>query len=501
VLTGGGTGVLNREGGFSISDAFYVGNVKTSEGLRAFRTRLSDENRIELDPLSGFNASMAISVNDDGTVLGLSVNTTTNASKITRWGGTSMNPTDYGTGSAGSISDGGTIVGTVNNQAVRFVNSLANIPLGTLGGAQSQALDINSSGQIVGASLDAQGRRKPFYFAGAGTLVDLAPTWTSGQANAINDGGTIVGEVGNRAFSFRNSTLSLLPQISIGSGQTSSALDINTGRETVGLSVSGSTSAATYWDATGAAFNLNSLVIGVTDVALTRAVSINTQGQILAWGVQGGQARTYLLTPATSALDASGLLTVNGTAGADTIDLSISGANLVVRVGNTTQSFTTTQVRRINVLAGDGGDRVTIGTGVIGTYVDGAGGNDTINGGQFADTLTGGAGKNFLYGNDGGDRLNGSGGRDYLYGGNGDDFLYGNGGDDFLYGQGNVDRIFGGAGNDRLDGGNGADKLYAEAGLDVLIGGGGTDILDGGADSDLGKTDVGDSFIDIETRF
>jgi len=185
-----------------------------------------------------------------------------------------------------------------------------------------------------------------------------------------------------------------------------------------------------------------------------------------------------------SASLSSGTLTVTGTAADDTITLSRSGGDLVVKVRSQQNSFTNSQVQHINIAAGNGNDKVTIGSGIIGAYVDGGAGNDKIIGGQGNDTLLAGAGRNTLQGGDGDDNLRSSSGRDFLYGEGGNDRLYGNAGDDWLDGGGNVDRLWGGDGNDHIEGGSSVDKLYGGNDADSLYGGSGDDLLSGEAGDD-----------------
>ncbi|MCX8052812.1 MAG: DUF3466 family protein [Armatimonadetes bacterium] len=66
--------------------------------------------------------------------------------------------------------------------------------LGTLGGEESWATDVNNSGAIVGCSTDASGRQRAFLWTADGGMIDLG---TLGGENAaatgINDAGEIVG--------------------------------------------------------------------------------------------------------------------------------------------------------------------------------------------------------------------------------------------------------------------------------------------------------------------
>lgn len=104
--------------------------------------------------------------------------------------------------------------------------------------------------------------------------------------------------------------------------------------------------------------------------------------------------------------------------------------------------FTTSQVKSIKFVGGDGSDRF-VNNYSVPTEAWGNGGDDYLEGANAADTLLGGDGK---------DTLKGFGGNDRLYGGDGIDKLYGMEGNDSLYGGGTTsrDELWGGAGRDRF---------------------------------------------------
>ena len=116
-----------------------------------------------------------------------------------------------------------------------------------------------------------------------------------------------------------------------------------------------------------------------------------------------------------------------------------------------------------------------------GLFLYGWGGNDILEGSQYADKLLGGDGHDFLSGGDGNDFMNGGAGHDALHGGTGNDNMNGGAGDDMLYGNSGNDTLVGGDGIDILEGGAGDDTLGGNAGNDTLNGGDGGDILKGGA--------------------
>ena len=78
--------------------------------------------------------------------------------------------------------------------------------LGTLGGNDSAALDINAAGQIVGASTAADGSRQPFLYEN-GHMVSLGtfggPVWTVSGAAGINASGQVAGQSHNASVERR----------------------------------------------------------------------------------------------------------------------------------------------------------------------------------------------------------------------------------------------------------------------------------------------------------
>jgi Ca2+-binding RTX toxin-like protein len=103
-----------------------------------------------------------------------------------------------------------------------------------------------------------------------------------------------------------------------------------------------------------------------------------------------------------------------------------------------------------SLISNEGNDLINANPAAA-AYIDGRGGNDTINGGPLGDTLVGGTGNDAIHGGDGADLL--SGGAD-------SDLLAGDGGNDVLMGGPGNDTLVGGAGNDTLIGGDGSDTAY-----------------------------------------
>lgn len=107
---------------------------------------------------------------------------------------------------------------------------------------------------------------------------------------------------------------------------------------------------------------------------------------------------------------ATGVLTVNGTAGHDVISAKTVGSNLVVTDNGVTKSFAASKVKSLKVLAKAGADKVTIssnvykpayidtgtGAGVLGDSVQSGSGNDTIIVGSAHSTVLAGNGNDII---------------------------------------------------------------------------------------------------------
>jgi Ca2+-binding RTX toxin-like protein len=187
-------------------------------------------------------------------------------------------------------------------------------------------------------------------------------------------------------------------------------------------------------------------------------------------------------------LFADGTLWINGTSGADRIDIRRIGSNYVVRRSGASPqapaTFDATKVKSIRVDLEGGNDVFSVGKDVQAVSVKGGLGHDNITGGDGNDTLVDNVGNDTIFGGAGDDLIMGGKGRDSLDGGAGDDYIRGGADNDRIFGEDGADRAFGDAGDDWLVGGNGADKLNGGDGNDRLEGENQSDVLDGAAGND-----------------
>ena len=243
-------------------------------------TETIGQTAIDLGALGGQN-SAAAGINDAGQVVG---NADTSAGTSHAFIATNGKMTDLGTlpggqySSALGINNAGQVIGyaEVNSTSTPVSGPHEIFPgypifgggyhavlyqqgqvtdLGTLGGANSVAMAINQSGQIVGTAETATGAQHAFLYQN-GKMQDLGvlnSNWSQAfwgvaysQAYGINNAGAIVGESNSLAF-----------------------LDEN-----------------------GKMYNLNNLV-NIPNITLSQAWAINNVGQILATGYVTGSATPF----------------------------------------------------------------------------------------------------------------------------------------------------------------------------------------------------------------
>jgi probable HAF family extracellular repeat protein len=203
--------------------------------------------------------------------------------------------TDHGTGRAFITGPGG-----IGSQQV---DSLAT---SEPPGAQTlEAHGVNNSGDVVGIAFffdqTCGGYDAPFLFSG-GTIQSLNGLGgCSGQANAINDSGVVVGfegtaAGGSHAFSWDGT----VHDLGAPTGTTiSQALAINSGGTIVGSAQACNICPQVAWvqGTTGGMQLLNDLIDPASGWNLQTAAAINDRGQIAGTGAVNGTIHAFRLTP------------------------------------------------------------------------------------------------------------------------------------------------------------------------------------------------------------
>ncbi len=186
----------------------------------------------------------------------------------------------------------------------------------------SIATDINNAGIVVGLFQNILGNSVAFVRADDGVVVAL-PTLggAHASASAINVGGNVVGSArtsgGNtHACVWRRATeggawavhdLAAPPSAPVFYNTTSEAYDINDRDEIIGAVAVGASMHPFIWTSSTGMFELQNLIIpdpknpslSLASVRLIRVTSINNHGEIVGWGVVGGDQTEHavLLIP------------------------------------------------------------------------------------------------------------------------------------------------------------------------------------------------------------
>jgi len=305
----GGSGGLTSTTGYSVNNSGTVAGwgQASSGGQQAF---VSTTGAL---PLGVGTESYAYGINNAGTVVG---NTYIGGnSHGTIW--TSAGITDLGANTyATAINNSGEAVGS-NGSAFAVVNGQLEDLAMPSNMNWSSAYGINAAGTVVGDGRLANGTFRGVIWNADGTVTMLGTLGgASSQATDVNDSGEVVGFASlasgyQQAFSMIGGTMVDLGTL----GNSSYAYGVNASGEVVGYSylTDGDQHAFLYYD--GTMLDLNSLLPANSGWDLEEAFGINASGQITGMGLYDGQQMAFLMTdppaptpePSTVLLMAAGL--------------------------------------------------------------------------------------------------------------------------------------------------------------------------------------------------
>ncbi len=272
---------------------------------------------LDLGSLGG--ASIGLAVNNRGQVTGYSTPTgIADKHAFIKPVGLVMGDLNFYTAYASATSYGyainakGAVAGSIDPQThnlpMAFMwdgASAALTLLGTLGGGTSEALGINSAGQITGWASLADGKSHAFVRTGA-PLIDLGvlPGGQYSSGTAINNAGQITGwsytagATKPRAFLYNPGT---------------ALADLGQGLDSTGNAINSQGHIAGQWAGHAAVYSPRTGVTripGLDDV-ISDAKSINSLGQVAGVYSSAGATNVYVYSPGGTATDLNALLPAN----------------------------------------------------------------------------------------------------------------------------------------------------------------------------------------------
>lgn len=314
-----GTASEDHSLGLSINDSEQIAGYDEDSATGDTDAWLCEECAFtSISTFAGGSVSEALGINDSGEVVGWSDNAGGDRKAFFYDGSlTDLGTlTDRSDSEAVAVNASSEVVGTAHNFGAPPTDRLAFIylpapaytlgaginSLGTLGGHQSVAIDINDSGQVVGGAQAAGGYIRPFRWAND-MMTDLGTLGgESGsilhRAQAINTSGDVVGmsyTAGGDAHAFLHDG-SMTDLGVLTGGDTSVAYDINDDDQVVGTSnVTGGAFHAFIWESSTMT-DLNDLIDTNSTWTLIRATGINDDGEIVGWGQNpSGDYHAFLL--------------------------------------------------------------------------------------------------------------------------------------------------------------------------------------------------------------
>lgn len=203
----------------------------------------------------------------------------------------------------------GDVTGTLTTpndfqHALAYSESSGLVDLGTLGGRQSNGLDINASGQVTGWSDRGLGVVRPFLYTPGSGMTDLgALGGVSGSGNALNDAGQVTGWAHTAGFdghAFLYTPGSGMTDLGTLGGQESEGYAINNSGQVAGRSTTAAGNDHAFRYSAGGGM----LDLGTLGGLASGAQAINASGQVTGWATRAdGSTHAFLYTDSTGMTD------------------------------------------------------------------------------------------------------------------------------------------------------------------------------------------------------
>jgi probable HAF family extracellular repeat protein len=190
--------------------------------------------------------------------------------------------------SPGEVVGRSQMAGNATSHAFLWTRELGMIDLGTLGGANSQATAINDRGEVVGDAETAAGVEHAFLWTRTGGMVDLGTLGgPNSGASGINNAGQVVGsaedgEDEQRAFVWQAATGMVDLGTPEGKKGYTAATKINASGQVIGQ---GSTAVPVFGFVWTEANGLQDLELEAWPHSYTTAAAENDNGEVAGWGV------------------------------------------------------------------------------------------------------------------------------------------------------------------------------------------------------------------------
>lgn len=211
-----------------------------------------------------------------------------------------------------SVNASGTIAGYTTTGGNTFAFKLSGgtmTALGTLPGApmpaSSSAYGINDAGQVVGVASWNLGGTRAFRTDATGSLVALGTLGANDSfAYAINATGDVVGDSvtgANATHAFLFTDAGGMKDLGVFSGGVEShAYGINDAGDIVGSAADGAGNMRAFlWRSGSGMRDINDLIPPNSGCVVTDARDINGSGDIVGFGIIGGQEHAFLIEPFT----------------------------------------------------------------------------------------------------------------------------------------------------------------------------------------------------------